>query len=318
MERVFDLLSRVEHVRLADDIMRPGAYDMTEKLARLRPQSNQKQQQQQQQSQLNGKSAMIKMDGKWSGDKTRNLDLLGNTRLIINCATSNSASGSDTSKNGAKTHKELPSIFLLNQNQYDDGADDHLLNSVKKAADENLVNHAKHNAANNMSSPTAPPPPPQTTVNNTNNNNNVNTNHHVKPAKLSEAELESIIMQKLFIHEKKSVSLETNNNNNNNNSDKNNNKNPVNNNDDNNNIHNHIHNNNNNNKRDYQSVVLSTTTITTSPNEVVNSNDSSLDNSIESTIKKRKLNNGGEFNYFINFEMKICIQFLLLISRNIS
>ena len=120
MEIVFELLSRVEHIRLADDILRPEPVDMTHIIERMMNTPNS-----QNAPVANpnagkmGKSAMLKFDAmgmtKWSGDKTRNTDLLGQTRISINFDTT------DGTQNGtARVKKELPSILLDHATTDDD------------------------------------------------------------------------------------------------------------------------------------------------------------------------------------------------------
>lgn len=87
-----------------------------------------------------GRANMIKYE-KWSGDKTRNLDLLAQTKVSINFDSSD-GSGAQA----RKPQKELPSILLLNRTQEEDEAalsrdrDSILLSQVKLAADETLLN----------------------------------------------------------------------------------------------------------------------------------------------------------------------------------
>ena len=147
MALLFELLSKVEHIRLADHLLRPEPVDMTYILDRIRnlnqpanaknahdPKSN-----------VNpmgggGKSAMIKFE-KWSGDKTRNTDLLSQTKISI------SFDSVDASGGPQRKAKELPSILLLNRTQDEepaankdaDNRDSILLNQLTKlAADESM------------------------------------------------------------------------------------------------------------------------------------------------------------------------------------
>jgi len=215
MEIVFELLSRVEHVRLADDILRPEPVDLTHVLERMMntPNSANAAVQNPNASKL-GKSAMVKFDAmgvaKWSGDKTRNTDLLGQTRISINFESTEQSGGNVRQK------RELPSILLEHATNDDDwdhyNRDSQLLDSVKMAADETLSN-------NNNKTSTA----------NNNNNNSSQSNSNLK-AKIEPSggesgapgvnslvtsqvgvgnkqsgvvNLEVAIMQKLLIHEKK-------------------------------------------------------------------------------------------------------------------
>lgn len=201
MEIVFELLSRVEHVRLADDILRPEPVDMTNVLERMMNTPNSANP-----ATVNpnhakmGKSAMLKFDAmgntKWSGDKTRNTDLLGQTRISINF------DSTDKSSSNVKQKRELPSILLQHATTDDDwdphNRDSQLLDSVKLAADETLNNN---NAQHNVKTKTDQTETLNSTVsssvalNSTSQSNSLN--------KVSGINLEVAIMQKLLIHEKK-------------------------------------------------------------------------------------------------------------------
>jgi len=200
MEIVFELLSRVEHVRLADDILRPEPVDLTHVLERMMntPNSANAAVANPNASKM-GKSAMIKLDAmgmaKWSGDKTRNTDLMGQTRISINF------DSNDPQNSNVRQKKELPSILLDHATTDDDwdlyNRDSQLLDSVKMAADETL-NNATANNQNNLKSSKADSDAifatPSTPVPASNQNSNNN-----KPV----INLEVAIMQKLLIHEKK-------------------------------------------------------------------------------------------------------------------
>jgi len=195
MEIVFELLSRVEHVRLADDILRPEPVDMTHVIERMMntPNSANAAVANPNAGKM-GKAAMMKYDAmgmpKWSGDKTRNTDLIGQTRISINF--------DSTNQNGQKVKKALPSVLLDHATTDDDwdhyNRDSQILDSLKLAADETLNNNS--NAAQvskpkveAVDSPSAAAFVQPTT-----------------PSKQSGINLEMAIMQKLLIHEKKNAS----------------------------------------------------------------------------------------------------------------
>lgn len=196
---IYDLLARVENVHLADFILRPKPVDLTPVLERISSQSsialssssNSKSSQQ-----LTGKSAMVKFD-KWSGDKTRNTDLLGQTRISINFDSNNSAN------NGQYKAKELPAILLANKTHEEEhdanNRDSLLLNSVKMAADAtilkdnvNSLNNGSANGGNN-----------NTNLNKTSTSSNLANLTTSTGTNETTANLETIIMQKLLKHEKK-------------------------------------------------------------------------------------------------------------------
>src|SRR4051812_28781820 len=103
MEIVFELLSRVEHVRLADDILRPKPTDMTDVIARMQTQPSAASKQQAAANASGGKSAMVRMDKAWSGEKTRNVDLLGSTRISINF----DSASTQSAQNGSAASKQI-------------------------------------------------------------------------------------------------------------------------------------------------------------------------------------------------------------------
>ncbi|CAF0755991.1 unnamed protein product [Brachionus calyciflorus] len=183
MKIVFELLSKVEHVRLAEFLLRPEASDMTDILEKINPglttaktNSN------------SGRSAMVKYD-KWSGDKTRNTDLLGQTRITINF-------DSNSNSNQAQK-KELPSILLLNRIPEEEpmNRDSQLLNSLKSAADQ-TINRESLNDTTNLNLPQQQQQQ-QGLVKPLSNNNQ--QQQQIVPL----GNLENIIMQKLLKHEKK-------------------------------------------------------------------------------------------------------------------
>lgn len=171
MKPVFALLSKVEHVRLAEFLLRPEASDMSEVLEKVNPTSAAK---------TSGRAATNKFD-KWSGDKTRNTDLLGQTRITVNFQSGGGAGTATAQK------KDLPSILLLNRmpEEQANSRDSQLLNSLKSAADQTMGRglHADHSANLNL----------------------VQTNSVCKPVVNVEptGNLEMIIWQKLLKHEKK-------------------------------------------------------------------------------------------------------------------
>jgi transcription initiation factor IIE alpha subunit len=242
MEIVFDLLSRVEHIRLADSILRPDPIDMTAVLERLYNSSSNGglngmlKESKSASGLINGKSHMVKYDSlgnvKWSGDKTRHSDLFGQTRISINLD-AGAPSGSNATVNSSyasglsRQQKELPSILLLNRTQdhdvdYNDSnnRDLMLLKSVKIAAADSSY------MANNQNSSSTVQATPGSSVSskshenvnghnaiNTNGNGNVNSvtavsNNETSAGNNTQANgqnLEAIIMQKLLVHEKKSL-----------------------------------------------------------------------------------------------------------------
>ena len=202
MEIVFELLSRVEHVQLADDILRPEPIDISHVLEKLSGGSPVSPTNGSAKNgvQTNGKSAMVKFDSlgnmKWSGDKTRNVDLLGQTKISINFDSGGGNAG------GIRKPRELPSIILLNQTNEEDfdmNRDSALLNSVKLAANETIIHHSVQTKTDHQ------------IINNTNSDSLLNsTSTSFKPstpsatsAPTTSANLDIIIMQKLLKHEKK-------------------------------------------------------------------------------------------------------------------
>lgn len=184
MKAVFELLSKVEHVRLAEFLLRPEASDMSEVLEKVNPGQSAHSAKS---ANSTGRAAMLKYD-KWSGDKTRNTDLLGQTRITINFQ-SNSNSGAANSQK-----KDLPSILLLNRvpEEEPNNRDSQLLNSLKSAADQTMSRGMLANDTANL--------------------NLVQTNKPVVSAPVGLANgaqvqptgtLEMIIWQKLLKHEKK-------------------------------------------------------------------------------------------------------------------
>lgn len=200
MECVFQLLSKVESIRLADDLLMPEPCDLTHVLEKMNSNSQPNQNGQNgsaaKQNGLQGRSAMVKFDvnGKWSGDKTRNTDLMGQTRISINF---DSADGSSSLNSRPK--KELPAILLsnrTNEDQYDTTSrESELLNSLKNAADATL-SHSRNESA---------------TIQSNNeltqmNAANASSRQSATVTQLSNTtNLETIIMQKLLIHEKKNT-----------------------------------------------------------------------------------------------------------------
>jgi hypothetical protein len=160
MSVIFELLAKVEHVRLADFILRPEPVDMTLTLEKISSSSSiavgasnvvgagSGLQSSKSNPQLTGKAAMIKYD-KWSGDKTRNADLLGQTRISINFDSQNAQAGANHKA------KELPAILLFNRTQDTEdqldtnNRDSILLNSVKMAADETILKDNVNSLNNN-------------------------------------------------------------------------------------------------------------------------------------------------------------------------
>ena len=199
---ISELLSRVEHVRLAEFILRPEPYDMTAVLERVNNAGGSSSSSSKNgASQLNGKAKLEK----WSGDKTRNVDIFGQTKMSVNIGSNDGAQA------GQRKAKELPSILIQNRTNEEDldnvnNKDSILLNSVIKAADE--ITAASVAAQSTKMDST-----------------NVNTNNNKLQTSLSSSSsssgstgttssvsvangggagnLEAVIMQKLLKHEKK-------------------------------------------------------------------------------------------------------------------
>jgi len=212
MEIVFELLSRVEHIRLADDILRPEPVDMTHIIERMMntPNSANAGVANPNASKM-GKAGMVKFDAlgmtKWSGDKTRNTDLLGQTRISINFETNDPQNGN------ARVKKELPSILVDHATNDDDwdhyNRDSQILNSLKLAADETLNNNSTPApAAPSTIKPKLEPGTTGDSLNATSSGNAqaVGANGSLKQSGIN---LEMAIMQKLLIHEKKNITSET-------------------------------------------------------------------------------------------------------------
>jgi len=210
LDVVYQILKNVENIRLADDILQPKPVDLTLVLEKMNNNSSQSTSQQMQANKTagfnGGKSAMVKFDpnGKWSGDKTRNTDLMGQTRISINFDSSDGSSSSHPSR----PKKDLPAILLsnrTNENDYDTSSssrDNELLNSLKMAADATL-NHHKQDTASSSASLQANPDLAHSNATNLNRQSSTLAN-------ISNTNLESIIMQKLLIHEKKNSAPEAN------------------------------------------------------------------------------------------------------------
>ena len=207
MEIVFELLSRVEHVRLADDILRPEPVDLTHVLEKMSGNANSMNNgvnalngKNGTASNGNNKSNMVKFDAmgnmKWSGDKTRNQDLLGQTKISINF----DSTSANTS--GVRKPRELPSIILQNQTHdedFDMNRDSALLNSLKLAANETINHH--HSIQQQQTKPAEIPMPNSSNLIESPKNPVSSTTTNV-----TAANLDVIIMQKLLIHEKKTES----------------------------------------------------------------------------------------------------------------
>jgi transcription initiation factor IIE alpha subunit len=220
MNVVFQLLSKVENIRLADDILVPQPVDMTHVLEKMNNSSSTSNMSNQnlvnKSNNLAGKSAMNKFD-KWSGEKTRNVDLFNQTRISINF---DSTDGSSSSLN-SRPKKELPAILLsnrTNEDQYDTNSssrDSELLNSLKIAADATLIHSRTETASTstNHNNNTNTSNTITTNNNNTNNTNSelsaINNKQSSTLTNLSNTNLESIIWQKLLIHEKKNTEPST-------------------------------------------------------------------------------------------------------------
>jgi transcription initiation factor TFIIE subunit alpha len=288
MEIVFELLSRVEHVRLADDILRPETVDMTHVLERMMNTPNSANA-----AVVNpnfakmGKSGMVKFDAmgmtKWSGDKTRHTDLLGQTRISINFdSTENNSS--------VRQKRELPSILLDHATTDDDwnNRDSELLNSIKTAADETLNNQNNSNSkTNNVKTKNdSDNSNSMNTANTANSVNNINQSSNNLNNKQSVENLEVAIMQKLLIHEKKSTSENNNDS-----------------------LTNNSTNGNNafSKKRDFESTNDLNALKNRKLAEINNGNNNndflsgnSYDKNDDLAIKKRKLNNGAESRNGLN------------------
>jgi hypothetical protein len=239
MAIIFELLSKVEHTRLADHLLRPDPVDLSYILERQRSingngaingavngmnstagrlgESKSMSALMTAGGGIGGRAAMVKYE-KWSGDKTRNLDLLSQTRVSINFDAVDGGGGNGQAR---RPQKELPSILLLNRTEEDDmtsrDRDSILLNQVRAAADETIINM---NAA-----ATSPSKPPTSTESNgplsskLASSSNLTAANGANPtvativssgtissAATSVANLEQSIMQMLLKHEKKTAS----------------------------------------------------------------------------------------------------------------
>ena len=223
LEIVFVLLQKLEHVRLADDILRPEPMDMSPILDKITSSSSSGH------GSTNGSSGSDKTGSlanggrggkyesmnnmKWS-DRTSKQDLFNQTRISINFETGDSSNNSANSR----PLKELPSIILANQttdesiNNLDNhnnsngsnnralNRDSLLLNNIKKAANDTLYNSngMYANGANGSLNGSGPKP---------NDSVNAKVSKAGGPAASAPAptgtNLETIILQKLLIHEKK-------------------------------------------------------------------------------------------------------------------
>lgn len=194
MEFIFQLLSKVESIRLADDLLMPEPCDLTHVLEKLN--SNSIQNGHNSTSvKVNGfqvRSNIVKFDvnGKWSGDKTRNTDLMGQTRISINFDSTDGSSSLNI-----RPKKELPAILLsnrTNEDQYDTiSRESELLNSLKNAADATL--------SHNRNEPVSVQSNSELML----NSSNAYIRQLASVTQISSTNLETIIMQKLLIHEKK-------------------------------------------------------------------------------------------------------------------
>lgn len=224
MAPIFDLLSRVEHVRLADCVLRPEPVDMTYVLERMKQASSMSSSASSAllSNGLNGKAmggkpAMNKYD-RWSGDKTRNTDLFGKTQISVNLDSGESNSQTK------RTIKELPSIIVQNRTRDEDmmdmnNRDSILLNSVRQAADETLNNAAAAAAAANTSDSAFSKPSSASTNSSSGLTNPTATSTGANGANVATdgassqsaptQNLETIIMQKLLKHEKKAANGST-------------------------------------------------------------------------------------------------------------
>lgn len=226
LEIVFVLLQKLEHLRLADDILRPEPMDMSHILEKISTSSGSSSNgnggasaADKAASSANGRSGKNEqgLNGiKWS-DRTSKQDLFSQTRIMVNFDTDD-ANGSKSS--GSRPLKELPSIILANQttdesiNNLDNtGAnggtlnrDSLLLNNIKKAANDTLHNsngmYANGGAAKGGLKPNA------AQAVNDSVNSSASKAGGSKGASTSMpaptgTNLETIILQKLLIHEKK-------------------------------------------------------------------------------------------------------------------
>jgi len=265
MEIVFELLSRVEHIRLADDILRPEPVDMTHVIERMMNTPNSANA-----AVVNpnagktGKAGMVKFDAmgmaKWSGDKTRNTDLLGQTRISINFDTNDAHNGN------ARVKKELPSILVDHATNDDDwdhyNRDSQILNSLKLAADETFNNNSTPAPTSNNIKPKLEPGISGDSLASTASG----STQAAGSAKQSGINLEMAIMQKLLIHEKKNTASDTFSD-----------------------VSNSPKDNSLGKKRDYESV-----------NDLTKLNGNGYGKDELSFIKKRKLNNGDIVSDFSN------------------
>lgn len=208
---VFELLEKLEHVRLADNILCPEPMDMSTVLNEIGTSNASSQaagNRATKSDKLTGQSGGAKYDGmsgiKWS-DPTSRKDLLSQTKVSINFDTGESGQ----SANG-RPLKELPSIILANQttddtiNNMDTGRasinrDSLLLNNIKKAANDTLYNtNGMHLASTGSVVKTLALHQPLA--------DSTNTSGHGRssktPSVMTGGDLEALILQKLMIHEK--------------------------------------------------------------------------------------------------------------------
>ena len=225
LEIVFVLLQKLEHLRLADDILRPEPMDMSHILEKITTSSGSS-------SSANGnggasaadKSASLangrsgKFDQglngiKWS-NRTSKQDLFSQTRIMVNFDTDD---GNGAKSSGSRPHKELPSIILANQttdesiNNLDNTSangtlnrDSLLLNNIKKAANDTLYNSngMYANGANGGLKPSATQPVNDSVSSAKAGNKGASSSSTSMPAPTG-TNLETLILQKLLIHEKK-------------------------------------------------------------------------------------------------------------------
>jgi transcription initiation factor IIE alpha subunit len=202
MKIIFDLLKKVDHVKIADDLLRPDPVDMKPILSSIMPGAASTASTA---NGTNGKQANGVKTGKeeiWSGEKTRKTDLLGQTRISINFDSTNGMSSADKAK------KEMPSILALNRRHEEDlyattSRDSILLEKVKLAAEETSLTANGAMSSLGMENVNKPILNGSSTANGGLASTKQQPSNSV--ANGSSSNLEVVIMQKLLKHEKKAT-----------------------------------------------------------------------------------------------------------------
>lgn len=223
---ISELLSRVEHVRLADKILRPEPIDISYVLRRISPASYS----------TSLSSATLSSAGMTSTSSSLNLmggggkaamikyDKATAERLRTQTTVSINRDSTDTGGQAKRPIKELPSIILANRtNEEEFNRDSFLLNSVRQAADETInstnaitnkstlsdsTNFTQSSSGakggqSNASNGSACAASPSSGGSNAAANSSTTFN---SSSSVNSTNLEQIILQKLLKHEKKAIS----------------------------------------------------------------------------------------------------------------